>query len=103
MLTSEIKVIQYHNQKMDVHLNDITIKVYIYKSPECLQISCLFPIFQVLLSLYVLTSEVAVVKSHHGISLKCSRCQDTGPTDPSLSRTAHFRQGVLCQAGVLNC
>ena len=32
----------------------------------------------------MLTSEVAVVKSHHGISVKCSRHRDTGPTDPSL-------------------
>ena len=30
------------------------------------------------------TSEVAVVKSHHGISVKCSRYRDTGTTDPSL-------------------
>ena len=32
----------------------------------------------------MLTSKVAVVKSHHGISVKCSRYRDTGPTDPSL-------------------
>ena len=32
----------------------------------------------------MLTSEVAVVKSHHGISVKCTRYRDTGPTDPSL-------------------
>ena len=32
----------------------------------------------------MLASEVAVVKSHHGISVKCSRYRDTGPTDPSL-------------------
>ena len=32
----------------------------------------------------MLTSEVAVVKSHHGISVKCSRYRDTGTTDPSL-------------------
>ena len=32
----------------------------------------------------MLTSEVAVVKSHHGISVKCSQHRDTGPTDPSL-------------------
>ena len=30
------------------------------------------------------TSEVAVVKSHHSISVKCSRYQDTRPTDPAL-------------------
>ena len=33
------------------------------------------------------TSEVAVVKSHHGISVKCSRYRDTGTTDPSLVYT----------------
>ena len=32
----------------------------------------------------MLTSEVAVVNSHHGISVKCSRYRDTGTTDPSL-------------------
>ena len=32
----------------------------------------------------MLTSEVAVVKSRHGISVKCSRHRDTGTTDPSL-------------------
>ena len=32
----------------------------------------------------MLTSEVAVVKSRHGISVKCSRYRDTGTTDPSL-------------------
>ena len=32
----------------------------------------------------MLTSEVAVVKSHHGISVNWSQYQDTGPTDPSL-------------------
>ena len=32
----------------------------------------------------MLTSEVAVVKFHHGISVKCSRYWDTRPTDPSL-------------------
>ena len=35
----------------------------------------------------MLASEVAVVKSHHGISVKCSRYRDTGPTDPSLFST----------------
>ena len=34
------------------------------------------------------TSEVAVVKSHHGISVKCSRYRDTGTTDPSLLSTS---------------
>ena len=37
-----------------------------------------------IIPLYVFTSEVAVVKSHHGISVKCSRYRDTGTTDPSL-------------------
>ena len=32
----------------------------------------------------MLTSEVAVLKSRHGISVKCSRYRDTGTTDPSL-------------------
>ena len=32
----------------------------------------------------MLASEVAVLKSRHSISLKCSRYRDTGPTDPSL-------------------
>ena len=43
----------------------------------------MFPIFEVFLPLFVLTSEVAVVKSRHSISLKCSRHQDTVPTKPS--------------------
>ena len=32
----------------------------------------------------MLASEVAVLKSRDDISVKCSRYQDTGPTDPSL-------------------
>ena len=32
----------------------------------------------------MLTSKVAVVKSHYGISVNWSRYQYTGPTDPSL-------------------
>ena len=35
----------------------------------------------------MLTSEVAVLRSRHGISVKCSRHRDTGPTDPSLPNT----------------
>ena len=31
----------------------------------------------------MLTSEVAVVKSHHDISVKYSQYRDTGPTNPS--------------------
>ena len=42
----------------------------------------------------MLTSEVAVVKSHHGISIKCSRHRDTGPTDPSLIHN-NISSGVL--------
>ena len=34
----------------------------------------------------MLTSEVAVVKSHHGISVKCSRYRNTGTTVPSLGK-----------------
>ena len=36
----------------------------------------------------MLTSKVAVLKSHHGISVKCSEYRDTGPTDPSLVITS---------------
>ena len=43
------------------------------------------------LPLYVLTSEVAVVKSHHSISVKCSRYRDTRPTDPSLIRAVSHK------------
>ena len=32
----------------------------------------------------MLTSEVAVLKYRHGISVKCSRYRDIGPTNPSL-------------------
>ena len=32
----------------------------------------------------MLTSEMAVLKSRHGISVKCSPYRDTGTTDPSL-------------------
>ena len=42
----------------------------------------------------MLASEVAVVKSHHGISVKCSRYRDTGPTDPSLVMTQAFQLEV---------
>ena len=35
----------------------------------------------------MLESEVAVVKSHYGISVKWSRYRDTGTTDPSLIET----------------
>ena len=44
----------------------------------------------------MLASEVAVVKSHHGISVKCSRYRDTGPTDPSLVFT-----GLITCMGLL--
>ena len=35
----------------------------------------------------MLASEVAVVKSHHGISVNWSQYRNTGPTDPSLENT----------------
>ena len=35
----------------------------------------------------MLTSEMAVLKSRHGISVKCSPYRDTGTTDPSLLYT----------------
>ena len=35
----------------------------------------------------VLASRVAVLKSHHGISLKRPQNQDTKPTDPSQIKT----------------
>ena len=41
------------------------------------------------------TSEGAVVKSHHGISVKCSRYQDTGPTDPSLIVFQNYKSNGL--------
>ena len=41
-------------------------------------------IIQLFHPLFVFTSEVAVVKSHHGISVKWSRYRDTRPTNPSL-------------------
>ena len=41
----------------------------------------------------MLTSEVAVVKYHHSISVKCSRYRDTGPTDPSLIFSLNFSMG----------
>ena len=48
----------------------------------------------------MLTSEVSVVKSHHGISVKCSQYRDTGPTDPSLfliqlARSVSSRDGSV--------
>ena len=43
------------------------------------------------LPLYVLTSEVAVVKSRHGISVKCSRYRDT---DLSLLKIEQGTDGL---------
>ena len=43
----------------------------------------------------MLTSEVAVVKSHHVISVKCSRYRDTRPTDPSLDIRQSFYNFTL--------
>ena len=45
----------------------------------------------------MLASEVAVVKSHHGISVKCSRYRDTGPTDPSLVNWSTTTNQILFQ------
>ena len=60
------------------------------KSMSFLPILRMFLIFLLFLPLYVLTSEVAVVKSHHTISVKCSRYRDTGTTDPSLILYIHI-------------
>ena len=51
----------------------------------------MFLTFYVFLQIYILTSEVLSFKSHHGITLKCSRFRDTGPTYPSLLET------VMCK------
>ena len=56
----------------------------------------MFLIFYLFLPLYVLAIEVAVVNSHHGISVKCSRYRDTGPTDPSLL-VNNMTAGFSCQ------
>ena len=40
--------------------------------------------FYFFLPLYGLTSKVVVVKSCHGISVKCSQYRDTRPIDPSV-------------------
>ena len=56
----------------------------------------MFLIFYLFLPLYVLTIEVAVVNSHHGISVKCSRYRDTGPTDPSLTSILPH-SNLVCQ------
>ena len=42
----------------------------------------------------MLTSKVVVLKSCHGISVKCSRYRDTGPTDPSLINITRY--GYMC-------
>ena len=47
----------------------------------------------------MLTSEVAVLKSRHGISVKCYRYRDTGTTDPSLNKTStNVYKGSCCVA-----
>ena len=56
----------------------------------------MFLIFYPFLPLHVLTSEVAVVKSCHGISVKYSRYRDTGTTDPSLP-LVHQSPGIHSQ------
>ena len=45
----------------------------------------------------MLTIKVAVVKSHHSISVKSSQYRDTGPTDPSLIRTYYSLIGTILQ------
>ena len=67
---------QQKSLQMDENMG---IKVYNF-----FRFGLMFLIFYLFLPLYVLASEVAVVKSHHSISVKCSWYRDTGPTDPSL-------------------
>ena len=88
LLTSKMEVTKCCNHNMQF------CSMYRYKSLQrhesmekslyFLLILGMFLIFYVFLPLYVLVSEVAVVKSHHSISLKCSQYRDTGPTDPPL-------------------
>ena len=40
--------------------------------------------FLQILGMFLVSSEVALLKSHHSISVKFSRYRDTWPTDPSL-------------------
>ena len=47
-------------------------------------------IFQVFLQLYVFTSEMAVVKSCHSISVKCYQYHDIGAADPSLENRINW-------------
>ena len=54
------------------------------------------------LPLYVLSSEVLVLKSRHTISVKWSRYQDTGPTDPSLVCTVKSRHEITFGSIILN-
>ena len=50
----------------------------------------------------MLAGEVAVLKSCHGISVKCSRYRDTGPTDPSLIVDGQFKEdSTLCPVRAL--
>ena len=48
----------------------------------------------------MLTSEVAVVKSHHGISVKCSRHRDTGVARDNDSPRLLTGGSVSCKGGV---
>ena len=80
-LTSKIEVIKYRNQNMavllKVSLNSTNGRKYGIKD--------LGYVYNILtLPVYVLASEGTVLKSCYGISLKCSRYRDNGPTDPSL-------------------
>ena len=60
------------------------------KSAKCKKIGDKNNFFRFVVSFQFLSfpsmaSEVAAVKSHHGISVKCSQYRDTGPTNPSLT------------------
>ena len=50
------------------------------------------------ITVYIFTSEVAVLKSYHGILVKWSQYRDTRPTDPSIVLGILFSdaQSTLC-------
>ena len=88
VLTSEMEVIKCHHLFTMKSLQKAANAQNI--GQKFLQIWWLLPILLVLLPLYVLRSEVVVVKCCHGISIKCSRYQDTRPTDPSLVTASKY-------------
>ena len=98
MLTSEIKVTKYHNQNMDVPLNDIALKVHKHTKYE-IKVQSFFKFlvccqFSSLIFIICADKRSGGCKiSSYGISLKCSRYQDTRPTDSSL---------LIIQAGPLH-